>query len=126
MPSAKTFRSEINEDSAVVVTALLLDTPDETALVQSDFSAIAWKLFNYNDRTKVASGTLTISSVVFNTLQDWPAKPNETGYNFKAEFSGTYFTQATQRYRMEILFTLSGGESFPVILDLSATEVFSS
>jgi hypothetical protein len=126
MPSAKTFDATIIEDASVYITALILNTPSNIPFTQSTISLITWKLFRTDNRTQISSGTLTVASVIFNTLQTWPDKPNESGYNFATSFSGSLFASGASRYRLEITFTPTGGEAFPVIFNLNPLDLMGS
>jgi hypothetical protein len=80
--------------------------------VQSDFTAITYKAWNTTDRSTVfASGTLTVATVVFNTLQtDGRWNADATGYNFRHDIAASVFT-TPGLYRIEYTCTLAGGGS---------------
>ena len=80
--------------------------------VQSDFSGITYKAWNTNDReTVVASGSLSVATVVFNTLQtDGRWTEDATGYNFRHDIAADVFTTPGV-YRIEYTGTLAGGGS---------------
>ena len=99
------------EDSAFVLLARVeIDGANAT---QSTVSAITWKAFDVTDPDTVYdSGTLTVSSVVFDTLQtDGRWSEDWTGYNFRHEVAATVFATPDKRYRIEHKVTTSGGAS---------------
>jgi hypothetical protein len=86
---------------------------DGTDLKQADVSSI--KLFVYeteSETLKTAAGgeTLTVGSVVFDTLQSWDI--DEDGYNVRVTVSGTYLTDAGKTYRVEVKITPTSGEAY--------------
>lgn len=57
---------------------------------QSGLSSIVRKLVSVDDGTVISTETLTISSVVYNTLQPWPTNgdaPDDDGFNFLDRFT---------------------------------------
>lgn len=112
-------------DAFVVVTGnsftilAYLTGVDQTAIVQSDLSAAAYVLTQLeqgegvSDGTVVASGSLTISAVIFNTLQTdygWPTRLG-AGYNFRHTISGANI--ATQNTAYDYKLTLTDTASLP-------------
>lgn len=86
-------------------------------ITQASLSAI--NLYVYRKpalTTDLASGAaLTISSVVFDTLQtDSRWTEDSTGYNFRYDLATTY-TASPGNYRVEIKFTPSSGAAFFVV-----------
>ncbi len=83
---------------------------DGENITQAAVSSITWKCWDSSD-TLVTSGTLTVSSVVFNTLQTddkWTLDPyaDDEGYNFAhAVPSNVITTPGT--YRIEHKFTMA-------------------
>lgn len=89
-----------------------------TLITQASLSAIAWSSWDNRvvPSASIASGTLTIASVVFDTLQTnsvlWPI--DTTGYNFLATIPATAFPSGDsgQEYRIELKFTETSGSKF--------------
>lgn len=89
----------------------------ETA-TQSDISSIAYVVLNTDGTTYAAGGSLTVSAVMFDTLQtDGRWSEDSTGYNFRHDVAHTVIT-AVGQYVIKYTFTTSGGsqviETFPV------------
>lgn len=104
-----TIRGCVNEDSAF---ALMQRVSNGSDLTQADVSTIAWEVFSLADNSSVTSGILTVSSVIFDTLQtDDRWTEDGTGYNFRHEVAETVLT-SPGRYRFEHLFTLAAGNAF--------------
>jgi hypothetical protein len=101
----------VAEDSTFAV--MLRLQVDGVNATQSVLSAITWKAWDeQNTGTVHASGTLTVSSVVFDTLQTdgrWTA--DSTGYNFRHDITQATFTDPG-RYVIEYTVTMTGGNSF--------------
>jgi hypothetical protein len=78
-------------------------------LKQADLSALSVKVFDTSsEAVETYTATLTISSVVFDTLQtDWDE--DSTGYNFRAELPTTAFPTGGRNYQAEVKITTSGG-----------------
>lgn len=73
---------------------------------QADYSAIEWRVLNADDSTQYnAGGSLTVSSVVFDTMQtDGRWVEDDTGYNFRHTIAQTVLT-AQGGYVIEYTFT---------------------
>lgn len=88
------------------------------AITQASLSSISYKIFNESSDTPdtaVETGTLTVSSVVFDTLQtDARWTKDTTGYNFRNVVAGTNITGDGRRYLVEYLFTPTSGAAFVV------------
>lgn len=57
---------------------------------QAGISSIVRKLISVDDSVVISTETLTISSVVYNTLQAWPTNgdaPDNDGFNFLDRFT---------------------------------------
>ncbi len=105
----------ILQGTAPFVLARLLAPDDGDPLVQADLSAIVWSLFDLDadPRTAIVDGaTLTISNVIFDTLQTdsrWTA--DDVGYNFAHQVPSANLATGGHTFRAEYKFT-SGGETF--------------
>lgn len=118
--SCETVTGCVAEDSTFAV--MLRLQVDGVNATQSVLSAITWKAWDeQNTGTVHASGTLTVSSVVFDTLQTdgrWSA--DATGYNFRHDITQATFTDPG-RYLIEYAVTMTGGNSFiagPVVVNV--------
>lgn len=92
-----------------------------TLITQASLSAITYAvtiIAEDDTETDGTTGTLTISSVVFDTLQtsDPRWSVDSTGYNFLATIPASAFTRANGglRHRVDIEFTPSSGEAFVI------------
>ncbi len=85
-------------------------------ITQATVSAIAWTMSDTSDGSAqgvVASGTFTVSAVVFNQLQlDRLWTKDATGYNFRAVIPGTSIPTANSGHRMQgdVKITMATGE----------------
>lgn len=128
------------EDHPFVAMARIVGTA-ATAITQSSLTAIAYRVDRYSSKddafnriggTEVVDDTsLTVSSVIFNTLQtdnDWGA--DSTGYNFKATIPASAFptshnaSNQVQWYVVEVWCDPTSGDDFlgaEFILECRAT-----
>lgn len=105
-----TIKGCVNEDSAFSLMARV--SADGSDVQQADVSSISWEVFNAETQASVSSGSLTVSDVVFDTLQTndlWSY--DGSGYNFRHQVAQSVLT-SPGRYRFEHLFTLSTGNAF--------------
>lgn len=94
--------------------------PENTPLTQSLVSSIAWTLYDLRSTTPgtaVDSGSLTVASVIFDSLQTSDAAwtEDDTGYNFAYQFPADTFAMSSSgpgRYRLEIRGTPAAGQKF--------------
>ncbi len=99
---------------------------------QADVTSIVRKIFNRSaSNAEVgSSASLTVADVVFDTLQEASAggrwTKDSTGYNFKDRVPATKFADGGETYRVEYLFTGSGGEKFWIVFEHPVQEVLSS
>ncbi len=73
------------------------------------------------DEAATASGSLTVSEVVYNTLQYgglWDVDLD--GYNFFAALPGACFPTAGTRYRVEFVLTPTSGNPYPLVFEVTA------
>ena len=103
---------------------------DGSNAVQADCSSIAMKAWNTSDfDTTVLSAALTVSSVVFDTLQTdgrWDTAIDSTGYNFRYDVADTIATVAGARYRFEAVVETAGGSLPPMVWEVLCMETRSS
>lgn len=88
-------------------------------MVQADLSSIQRKIFDVSSDTKGTALETTnpsIGSVVFDTLQtDGRWSKDNTGYNFRDKVAAASLDTGGRTYRVEYLFTGTGGEKFFVV-----------
>jgi len=84
---------------------------------QADISSIAYKVFDVNDlTTEIASASLTVSTVIYDTLQtDSAWDTDTTGYNFGWSAPASIFPTGGIVNKVEISFTPASGEAFKLI-----------
>lgn len=121
MASDRAIKAVIWEDSTPTFLARLKvsSSGSLTNLTQSLTSSITYSV--YQRGTSIGTGTLTVSSVVFDTLQTgslWTV--DSTGYNFRTELANTLFPTGNKEYRVEFKFTLSGGAVQHLVFDVHA------
>lgn len=92
------------------------------AIVQADISSIVYSVFDKSDlSTATATGTLTVSSVIFDTLQtpslDACWSKDSTGYNFGWNVPATIFATGDKTYRIEVKITPVSGEAMHLVRD---------
>ena len=99
------------------------------AITQASVSSITYKVFDLSSGTppdQVTSGTLTVSSVVFDTYQtDARWTKDSTGYNFRWDAPASAFPSWSV-YQIEIKFTPSSGETFFLVFKITANAIYSS
>mgnify|MGYP000105578392 CR=1 FL=1 len=121
MTVASPFRYSVWEDTGHSLMARIIGD-DAANIQQSDISSIAYSVFDLSDTaTVVTSGSLTVSNVIFDTLQTdarWDA--DSTGYNFRWDIPASLFPTGGKDYRIEIAFTPTGGEVFHVVAEANA------
>ncbi len=105
-------------------------------LTQGALSAITYTIRDLSRGTTVASGSLTISSVVFDTLQtgDLAWVQDAIGYNFKTILPGTAFAFTAvndaaglpqpRTFLISVLFTPASGQPFYQTWTVAALPVF--
>lgn len=79
-----------------------------TAYTQASLSSISYTLIKLSDESVVvAANNLTISSVVFDTLQTWPTDlaPDSTGYNFLHRPAASAVDDENEAYEARYTFT---------------------
>lgn len=115
-------RIAILEDSPLTLRDRVIGS-DGDPIQQADVSSIAYAVRDTADpSTVVASGSLTVASVVYDTLQttDWTV--DGTGYNFAATLAGTCFPSGDKIYRVEVVFTMASGGPIYLAKEVSTTE----
>lgn len=119
-------KAAVWQDSDAVLLARVRSI-DGTYIQQANFSSIVATVYDQNNSMAVvATVTLTISSVVFDTLQAYDGvlwRADRTGYNFKVRMAGVTVFPEARDYAVVILFTLTDGTTFPLKYELSAEAV---
>lgn len=127
MPAPTIHRVSVFEDAGVSLMARVY-AADATILVQADLSSITCSVYDVSSPSSaVATPTVTISSVVFDTLQtDARWTEDSTGYNFRHDLAATVFATPGKIYRVEYKFTQTGGEIFFLVFEVSVVGVYGS
>ncbi len=114
--SAQTISEKLM--SIYVMSRLENITPPHTALLQADISSITWKSVNKAAPTvNVASGSLTVSDVILDTVLTQSDNPDWThgiGYNFATVIPGSAFPSGNKTYVVVITVTPVSGD--PIII----------
>jgi len=100
---------------------------DGSLIEQSSISAILWSARSRRTLSLSPSGTsLTVSAVVFNTLQrDERWTIDGEGYNFRHDIGDEYFT-VPRLYEIIYKFTESGGAVFRIKGTANITDQFAA
>ena len=78
---------------------------------QANLTSITYKVTDLTDTSQTAvTGTVTISSAVYDTLQDHPLWQFTKGYNFFFTLPPTCFPIGGHTYTAEFKITYSGGD----------------
>lgn len=101
---------------------------DATDMQQADVTAISYRVFQYDTEANARTGTsgtevgtsasLTVSSVIFNTLQTdarWTA--DTEGYNFRFTLPGTRLPAGGKYYGVEVVVDPAGAGEEDFMLD---------
>lgn len=119
MPSAS-IPNDVNviEDSGVRWMARILGQSG-SAIVQADVSSIVYSVYDKSDTTAAtATGTLTVSDVIYNALQtDSRWGKDTTGYNFGWNVPASIFATGNKTYRIEVKITPASGEPIHIVRD---------
>lgn len=87
-------------------------------VTQATLSSIAYKVVDLDAAATVtASGTLTISAVIFDTAQTDGSWPFSDGYNFRWLIPASAFPTGGHRYAVEFTFTPVAPENQPFAVD---------
>lgn len=83
------------------------------ALKQADLSSVTFRTYEESDPgTAINTGTVTISSSIFDTLQtstDDPVWTGDYGFNFRHDLAPANFPDGGKVYVVEYKFTTTGG-----------------
>ena len=100
-------------------------------ITQATISTITYVVYDLADDSVVTTSTsLTVASVVFDTLQvtdAWTSQGGDaTGYNFGAELPGTNWVTSGKLLRVEFTFTPTSGSAFKVAFNVSVLKIVST
>lgn len=128
--SAVITRGTIFEDSGAFLMRRVTGN-DGANIVQADVSSIAYSVYDKDDTSSAsATGTLTVATVIFDTLQtDDRFSDNggdSTGYNFGWESPASLYPDGDKVYLVEILFTPVTGEAWHVMFEIAVKAVLRS
>lgn len=129
------YRGRVPRTSSAICCARLENrasfATNGTALKQADFSAITYSVFNTATGTAVSSNgltysnlPLTISSVIFDTLQNWAE--DSQGCNFIYTVGPNAFPQGNAEYQVEVKFVLTDGRQVFALFDVTTEQVWTS
>lgn len=125
--AAEPFHCVVWEDNGFSLMSRVIGD-DATDVRQADISTITWKLFDKEARTVVVdSGSLTVSSVIFDTLQtDARWKADSEGYNFRWDVPETLLPTGDTDYRIELKYTTDTAIVFHDVFEPSTRDLYSS
>jgi hypothetical protein len=125
--SAKIHALTVFEDSGFSLMARVQGS-DAANVQQADISSIAYSVFDLSDTTTAtATGTLTVASVVFDSLQtDARWTEDSTGYNFRWDVPASIGATGDKVYRIEIAFTPASGEVFHAVFEARTVGLYRS
>ncbi len=112
------------EGASPVLLAYVVDSGDD-AVLQAGVASIAYAIINLKTQTVIATGTLTIADVIYDTLQTgngW-TYPG-AGYNFRWKIPGSSFPAGNGAYRVEVEIS-AGGDVLPVVGDVEVSKRYS-
>ena len=115
------------EDTGATIMARIYGNAG-TAITQASLSAIVCKVYDLTDNTLIATRTLTISAVVFDSLQTSDPRwtQDTTGYNFLDAAPATCFPSGGRTYRLEYVFTPASGAAFAMVAEVNTLNLLSS
>lgn len=96
---------------------------------QADVASIAYRVMDADDTAATAAtGSLTVSSVIYDTLQTtaldsrWPSNAPAAGYNFGAAIPGTAFPDPSTRYFVRVNATMTDGATLTLYQGFHTTD----
>ena len=93
-------------------------------ILQADVTAAAYAVVDVDDPTTVIhSDTLTVSSIIFDTLQqDLGWSVDDTGYNIKFTAHQNGFPNAPKLYWVELKLTLAAGGTAGLLWEVPTSD----
>lgn len=127
MPSASIKRANVFEDGGASLMARVVGN-NGASITQAGISTITYAVYDLHAGTEiVASTSLTVSAVVFDTLQtDARWTEDTTGYNFRHDIAANVFTTGDLTYRVEYKFTPSSGAVWMVLFEVSTIGIMTT
>jgi hypothetical protein len=95
-------------------------------LTQASVSSIAYKTFEDtagDPYAVVASGSLTVATVIFDTRQTESWTQDELGYNFRWDSPGALYPKGNTVYRVEVTLTPTTGDAFAMVFKVTAKDL---
>ena len=101
----------VNEGTGVTVMMRVLGHTG-SGITIADTTSVAWAAVDEDDKdTIVASGTLVVADVIFDTYQtDARWTKDTTGYNFRWAVPATVTATGATTVQVQVTFTPAGGE----------------
>lgn len=127
--SLKVITGTIFEDGGATILARIVGW-DGNNLTQASLTGITYVIKNLNtDTVVVASTALTVSTVIYDTLQTtaiW--SEDSTGFNFKHHIADTVFSDGSTKYSIEYIFdpSAAGESNFVVQAILTTKSIYRS
>lgn len=99
-----------------------IETLSGSNITQASLASIAYSVWPQSNPNSISSGTLTISAVIFDTLQtnyNWDTTRYPNGYNFRWIVPSTLIPNDDEVYRFKLLFTdtSSPAQVLPLVHD---------
>lgn len=119
MPANEPLTATVWEDASATLMARIVGI-DAAAITQATISSIAYRIADRHTKATIDSDTLTVSSVVFDTLQTdarWTA--DATGYNFRWTLSAAQLPTGNRSVSVDLTLTTTGGDTIPVVFHLT-------
>jgi hypothetical protein len=124
--SAEIYAADIYEDGTPTLLARVYGTAG-TPITQATCSSIAYSITDTTTNTVADSGSLTISAVIYDTLQtDAIWTKDATGYNFKWTPSATYLSAPGVTYAVEATITTTTSAKIQVPFALTTVPIVRS
>lgn len=129
------IRGRVFRNESAMLAARLEDKPAGfasagTPFLQANFSSIVYSVIDTTNGQPVSSnGTtysnlpLTVSSVIYDVLQNWPQ--DSRGYNFLLTLSPSAIPLASHQYQVEVRFVLTDGRQGYAVFDLTTDQTWS-
>ena len=128
MPDPTIHKAEFFEDSGGSLMARVIG-PDATVISTSKITGITYSVYDTAQASTsiVSASTLTVSSVVFDTLQtDARWDRDATGYNFRYDVQSSELPNGKKKYRIEFLFDPVTGQNFHVAWEITTVDLYRS
>lgn len=100
------------QDSGLTLLARILGAAG-APVTQLSLASIAYAVQDVTTGVQIGTGTLTIGTVIFDTLQtDAVWTKDAVGYNFKATLASTLFANGGDTYQIDVKFVPVTGQQF--------------